>query len=60
MWTVICTVQSKDVMDKLCHALKETNILVKTVCSSKENRFDILVPSTEVEQAHEILIDYVF
>lgn len=60
MWTVVYTAQSRDVFDVLCNALRECRILVKTVGVESQNKFDILVPSTEVEQAHNILIDMTF
>ncbi|MBR0277454.1 MAG: hypothetical protein IJQ50_03200 [Clostridia bacterium] len=60
MWTVIYTVQDKESSDNLCAALEKENILVKVISSSNENKFDILVPATEVEQAHDVLIDMTF
>ncbi len=60
MWTVVYTAQERNVADNLCDALRNNNLLIKIICSSNENKFDILVPHTEVEQAHGILIDMTF
>ncbi len=60
MWTVIYTAQDKDYSDEICTALKSGNILVKRISAAGENKFDVLVPSTEVEQAHDIMIDLTF
>ncbi len=60
MWTVVYTAQDKDISDNLCKALRKKEILVKIIGAASENKFDILVPSTEVEEAHEILIDMTF
>ena len=59
MWTVVYTAQNKCVSDNVRDALLSNNILVKVIGAASENKFDILVPSTEVEQAHEILIDLI-
>ena len=60
MWTVVYTAQDKEMVTKLKRNLLDVNILVKVICAASENKFDILVPSTEVEQAHNILIDLAF
>ena len=60
MWTVVYTAQDKDMVNILSNSLRSVNILVKVICASSENKFDILVPSTEVEQAHNVLIDLTF
>ena len=60
MWTVVYTGQDREMVTNLKRNLHDVNILVKVICSSSENKFDILVPSTEVEQAHNILIDLAF
>ena len=56
MWTVVYTAQDKEMVTKLKRNLLDVNILVKVICAASENKFDILVPFTEVEQAHNILI----
>ncbi len=60
MWTVVYTAQDKNVSEAMCDALRNKEILVKIIGAASENKFDILVPSTEVEQAHSILIDMTF
>lgn len=59
MWTVVYTAQTKCVSENMSEALIKNNILVKIISAASENKFDILVPATEVEQAHEILIDLI-
>ena len=60
MWTVVYTAQDKEMVTKLKRNLLDVNILVKVICAASEKKFDILVPFTEVEQAHNILIDLAF
>jgi len=60
MWTVVYTAQDRQSSDNLCNALRSKQILVKIIGAASENKFDILVPSTEVEQAHNVLIDMTF
>ena len=60
MWTVVYTAQDKEVSDNMCNALRDKRILVKVIGAASESKFDILVPSTEVEQAHGVLIDMTF
>lgn len=60
MWTVVYTSQDRQMSDNLCDALRSKNILVKIIGAASESKFDILVPHTEVEQAHSVLIDMTF
>ncbi len=60
MWTVVYTAQDKDAINSLSDSLLGANILVKIIRAANENKFDLLVPSTEVEQAHNVLIDLTF
>lgn len=60
MWTVVYTAQSRDIFENMCNALRNSRILLKTVEVGSHNKFDILVPSAEVEQAHNVLIDMTF
>lgn len=60
MWTVVYTAQDKNSFQTLCDALRNKQILVKIIGAASESKFDILVPSTEVEQAHNVLIDMTF
>ena len=60
MWTVVYTAQDKEISDNMCNALRNHHILVKIIGAANENKFDILVPAAEVEQAHDVLIDMTF
>lgn len=60
MWTVVYTAQDKKNSEDLCKALRKEQILIKIIGAANENKFDILVPHTEVEQAHNVLIDMNF
>lgn len=57
MWTIIYTAQDRMTIEDLCNALRNVKILFRIITASGENKFDVLVPSTEVEQAHNVLID---
>lgn len=60
MWTIVYTAQEKNDTDVVCDALRKSNILVKTISAAGENKYNVLVPSTEVEQAHDVMIDVTF
>jgi len=62
MWTVVYMAQSKEVADKLNSILSSEGILVKLRPVSKtqdsgDNYFEVLVPESEVEEAHNIIIE---
>lgn len=62
MWTVVYMAQSKENIEKLQHILEEKNILVmvRSVNREYENEdgyYELLVPESEVEQTHSIIID---
>ena len=61
MWTVVYIAQSKESADKLYGLLDNTGLLakVKPVAggTGAENCYEVLVPNTEVDQAHTVLID---
>lgn len=61
MWTVVYMAQNKDTAEKLEKVLAEDGILVKLSPMSKkekdDNYFEVLVPETEVEEAHNIIIE---
>lgn len=61
MWTVIYMVQSSDAANQLRNLLEVANILVKIrpvthVAEGEANAFEILVPHTEKDAAHKIII----
>lgn len=61
MWTVIYMAQNKDAVDKLRRLLESYDIIVKIRPIDKSGEddccYEVLVPDSEVSQAHEILID---
>lgn len=59
MWTVIYITQNKDALDKLREAFEKNSIIVKVreVNQSDDNSvYEVLVPESEISQAHEILL----
>lgn len=62
MWTVVYMAQGKETASKLQDLLTEEGILVKLRPISKnhensDNYFEVLVPETEVEEAHSVIIE---
>lgn len=62
MWTVVYIAQSKDVATKLQEILLKEGLLVKIRPISKndeneDNYFEVLVPETEISEAHSIIIE---
>ncbi|MCX7715176.1 MAG: hypothetical protein N2171_05575 [Clostridia bacterium] len=63
MWTVIYMAQSKEIVEKLQALLESRGILVKVRPVNKKDIddkdccYEVLVPESEVEQAHDIIID---
>jgi hypothetical protein len=62
MWTVVYMAQSKEIVDKLQGILEREGLLVKVRPISKnqnnkDNYYEVLVPESEVEEAHSIIID---
>lgn len=62
MWTVVYMAQSKEVVLKLQQVLEKEGLLVKIRPVSKntennDNYYEVLVPESEVEEAHSIIID---
>lgn len=64
MWTVVYLAQSIEVARKLEDKLRKEGILVKQrPCSGskdKDNYYEIIVPESEVEEAHNIIIEQGF
>lgn len=61
MWTVIYMLQSMEDAEKLKLLLEEANILVKIrpvtkAAEGEANAYEILIPETEKEEAHKIII----
>lgn len=62
MWTVVYMAQSEEAASKLKGVLIEDGILVKLRPINKnnikkDNYYEILVPETEVEEAHNVIIE---
>lgn len=62
MWTVVYMAQNKDVMEKLQAILEQEGLLVRIRPISKslnsdEFCYEVLVPESEVEEAHSIIIE---
>ncbi len=62
MWTVVYMAQSKEIVTKLQQILETEGLLVKIRPISKnpennDNYYEVLVPESEVEEAHSIIID---
>ena len=62
MWTVVYMAQSKEMVTRLQEILEKEGLLVKIrpISKNKENQdnyYEVLVPESEVEEAHSIIID---
>jgi hypothetical protein len=61
MWTVVYMAQNKESVSYLAELLENQGILVKIRATNQEagedSCFEVLVPESEVDQAHDILID---
>ena len=62
MWTVVYIARTKDMADKLQKILEDDGMLVKVrpICKStdgSDTSYEVLVPESEVEQAHGLIID---
>jgi len=62
MWTVVYMAQGKDIAEKIKEALEKEGLLVKLrpiskVTDEESTGFEVLVPESEVEEAHSIIIE---
>lgn len=62
MWTVVYMAQNKEIVTKLQDFLEKEGLLVKIRpmsknSNNKDNYYEVLVPESEVEEAHSIIID---
>lgn len=62
MWTVVYMAQSREIATKLQVLLSEEGILVKLRPISKnpennDNYYEVLVPESEIEEAHSVIIE---
>ncbi|HOA96523.1 hypothetical protein [Acetivibrio saccincola] len=62
MWTVVYMAQSKEVADNMQDLLSKEGILVKLRPINKnretsDDYYEVLVPESEVEEAHSVIIE---
>lgn len=62
MWTVVYMAQSREIASKLQELLVNEGILVKLRPVSKnhennDNYYEVLVPESEIEEAHSVIIE---
>lgn len=62
MWTVVYMAQSREIAEKLQSLLEYESILVKirATCKNREicdNYYEVLVPESEVDEAHSVIIE---
>ena len=62
MWIVVYTVQSKETAEQLGKCLEEAGLLfkIRPLCAGTDTEnpcYEVLVPESEAEQAHNVLID---
>ncbi|WP_129596578.1 hypothetical protein [Anaerophilus nitritogenes] len=58
MWTVVYMAHNKEDVQKIKKILDAEGFLVKIKQIGKEDKvYEVLVPSGEVEEAHEVLIN---
>lgn len=61
MWTVIYMAQSPEAAENISKLLQEAGILVKIrpvtkAAEGEANAFEILIPQTEKDEAHKVII----
>ncbi|WP_053956281.1 hypothetical protein [Inediibacterium massiliense] len=58
MWTVVYMAHNKEDVQKIKRLLDGEGFLVKIKQIGKEDKvYEVLVPSGEVEEAHEVLVN---
>lgn len=60
MWTVVYMAQDRKFVQQLQTMLEDSGLIVKVRPVSKDaddGCFEVLVPESEIEQAHEIIIE---
>lgn len=63
MWTVVYVAKNREVASHIIEALETYGLLAKTQALGDDEAsasFEILVPESEVEKAHTIIIDLDF
>ena len=61
MWTVVYMAQNREMVTKLQQTLEKEGLLVKVrpvnKTSENDDYYEVLVPESEVEEAHNIIIE---
>ena len=61
MWTVVYMTQNEAIADKVTKLLSENNLIYKIRpvknTADEDSCFEVLVPETEINEAHELIID---
>ena len=62
MWTVVYMAQSKEIANSMQDLLSNEGILVKLIPINKnretnDDYYEVLVPESEVEEAHSVIIE---
>ncbi len=65
MWIVIFITQNKDTANQVMELLREAGLIVKLRTAASKNDslygcFEILLPESEIEEGHKILISKFF
>ncbi len=65
MWIVIFITQNKEIANQVMELLREAGLIVKlrttsTKCDSLYGCFEILLPESEIEEGHKVLISNFF
>lgn len=63
MWTVVYIAKNREVANHIIEALETYGLLAKTQALSgddADSSFEVMVPESEVEKAHTIIIDLDF
>lgn len=60
MWTVIYMTQNEDAAENVARTLKENNLIYKIKKvgeTGNKECYEVLIPETEVNEAHNIIIE---
>ena len=63
MWTVVYIAKNREVANHIIEALETYGLLAKTQAlggDDADSSFEVMVPESEVEKAHTIIIDLDF
>lgn len=62
MWTIVYYAKNKKLAEKLRERLRESGVIsklrpAKGASGGENDKFDVLVPAAEVEEAHDVIIE---